>query len=297
MYFFQWGDYYFICVGKPISVNQLRQINFRILCIFFNEAITILYVWVWVVYILFLCCIAMFQDLVLRLASPRMHRHVYMDVFLYFCRCIIFKWRKYCGWCNFSILCDFAGVLYFVSSTVNPILYNLMSRKYRQAFKETLCRCCLTEAERHSWRGGRTQFQAERSTYTTFTASRTTTHNHSSSQKRQSAASLKTIETTPKSTGNGTLRQSTSSRWTLWKVRLFGPKSKRETRGFSSPVNSIKKVGGQRMNGNCSDESRSASSSPGLMAAHIKEEMEMDSMLQRNVVYPVIGEAGQGTML
>ncbi|XP_041352308.1 pyrokinin-1 receptor-like [Gigantopelta aegis] len=34
-----------------------------------------------------------------------------------------------------------SGVLYFVSSTVNPILYNLMSKKYRQAFKRTLCRC------------------------------------------------------------------------------------------------------------------------------------------------------------
>lgn len=31
------------------------------------------------------------------------------------------------------------GILYYVSSTVNPILYNVMSVKYRQAFKETLC--------------------------------------------------------------------------------------------------------------------------------------------------------------
>lgn len=31
------------------------------------------------------------------------------------------------------------GVLYFFGSTVNPILYNLMSVKYRMAFKETLC--------------------------------------------------------------------------------------------------------------------------------------------------------------
>ncbi|KAI5703564.1 neuropeptides capa receptor-like [Diaphorina citri] len=32
-----------------------------------------------------------------------------------------------------------AGGFYYVSSTVNPILYNVMSVKYRQAFKQTLC--------------------------------------------------------------------------------------------------------------------------------------------------------------
>ncbi|KAJ8315275.1 hypothetical protein KUTeg_007425, partial [Tegillarca granosa] len=35
-----------------------------------------------------------------------------------------------------------SGVLYFVGSTVNPVLYNVMSKRYRQAFKETLCCCC-----------------------------------------------------------------------------------------------------------------------------------------------------------
>ena len=33
----------------------------------------------------------------------------------------------------------FAGVAYYVSATINPILYNLISAKYRSAFKETLC--------------------------------------------------------------------------------------------------------------------------------------------------------------
>ncbi|XP_061177083.1 pyrokinin-1 receptor-like [Saccostrea echinata] len=35
-----------------------------------------------------------------------------------------------------------SGVLYFVGSTVNPFLYNVMSKRYREAFKETLC-CCV----------------------------------------------------------------------------------------------------------------------------------------------------------
>lgn len=34
------------------------------------------------------------------------------------------------------------GLLYYVSSTVNPILYNVMSNRYRVAFRETLCCCC-----------------------------------------------------------------------------------------------------------------------------------------------------------
>ena len=40
-----------------------------------------------------------------------------------------------------------SGVLYYFSATVNPILYNLMSLKYRHAFYQTLfgrngCCCC-----------------------------------------------------------------------------------------------------------------------------------------------------------
>ena len=42
--------------------------------------------------------------------------------------------------CTFRV---FSGVLYFFSCTVNPILYNLLSRKFRRAFKRTLCRCCV----------------------------------------------------------------------------------------------------------------------------------------------------------
>ncbi|XP_076444887.1 uncharacterized protein LOC143282893 [Babylonia areolata] len=35
-----------------------------------------------------------------------------------------------------------SGVLYFVSSTVNPILYNVISRRYRVAFRQTICGSC-----------------------------------------------------------------------------------------------------------------------------------------------------------
>ncbi|CAL1539174.1 unnamed protein product, partial [Lymnaea stagnalis] len=35
----------------------------------------------------------------------------------------------------------FSGVLYYVTSTVNPILYNVMSKRYRKAFRRTLYLC------------------------------------------------------------------------------------------------------------------------------------------------------------
>ena len=40
--------------------------------------------------------------------------------------------KEYC-----IVLCT--GILYYFSSTANPILYNLMSRKFRAAFRRTVC--------------------------------------------------------------------------------------------------------------------------------------------------------------
>ncbi|RWS27591.1 pyrokinin receptor-like protein [Leptotrombidium deliense] len=42
----------------------------------------------------------------------------------------------------FHLLTYISGVTYYVSATVNPILYSIMSLKFRQAFKDTLGRCC-----------------------------------------------------------------------------------------------------------------------------------------------------------
>ncbi|XP_018564203.1 pyrokinin-1 receptor-like [Anoplophora glabripennis] len=35
-----------------------------------------------------------------------------------------------------------SGVLYYLATAINPILYNIMSVKFREAFKETFSRCC-----------------------------------------------------------------------------------------------------------------------------------------------------------
>ena len=45
-----------------------------------------------------------------------------------------------------------SGVLYYVSSVINPILYNIMSVKFRQAFVDTILRCNCRRGRRG--RGG-----------------------------------------------------------------------------------------------------------------------------------------------
>ncbi|XP_055889410.1 neuromedin-U receptor 2-like [Biomphalaria glabrata] len=56
-----------------------------------------------------------------------------------------------------------SGVLYFVSSTVNPILYNVISKRYRAAFKQIIFPCChgspqnTTSIARHSERFSKSQ--------------------------------------------------------------------------------------------------------------------------------------------
>ncbi|XP_050491736.1 pyrokinin-1 receptor-like [Bombus huntii] len=42
----------------------------------------------------------------------------------------------------YTLVTYISGVLYYVSTTINPILYNIMSNKFRVAFMETLSRSC-----------------------------------------------------------------------------------------------------------------------------------------------------------
>jgi len=50
-----------------------------------------------------------------------------------------------------AILFYSSGILYYVNSVINPVLYNIMSVRFRMAFKTTLCcgccgECCCREA-------------------------------------------------------------------------------------------------------------------------------------------------------
>lgn len=86
--------------------------------------------------------------------------HAQRVMYLYFYNCpsypIINEWLYY-----------IAGCLYYFSSTVNPILYNVMSAKYRLAFKETLCGFMPQDRSRiqRSWNGD--SFSRTRSTRST----------------------------------------------------------------------------------------------------------------------------------
>lgn len=51
----------------------------------------------------------------------------------------------------FTVLTYISGVSYYVSATINPILYSIMSNKFRQAFKDTLGHgCCGRKGQRAS---------------------------------------------------------------------------------------------------------------------------------------------------
>ncbi|XP_071439458.1 pyrokinin-1 receptor-like [Hetaerina americana] len=51
----------------------------------------------------------------------------------------------------YGIITYVSGILYYLSTTINPILYNIMSHRFREAFKETVwicCRRCRTDNRR-----------------------------------------------------------------------------------------------------------------------------------------------------
>lgn len=39
----------------------------------------------------------------------------------------------------YEVITYISGILYYLSTTINPILYNIMSNKFREAFK--VCKC------------------------------------------------------------------------------------------------------------------------------------------------------------
>ena len=179
-----------------------------------------------------------------------------------------------------------SGVLYFVSSTVNPILYNLMSKKYRKAFKDTLCKCCLTKEQKNmrDYRGrpvpsGTTAYV----TVNVSNSSNSRTHaGHDGDHFQRSPAIRRAFQPQPTSKPYGSTKHKLNS----IKIKLF-PSSNKET--IPITVNSTNldsnKSKLRTPNGSIeSDTSHSPSSSPRLThVKHLKEELELNDIQEQDL--------------
>ncbi|KAI1285035.1 Neuropeptides capa receptor [Halotydeus destructor] len=83
----------------------------------------------------------------------------------------------------FTILTYISGVTYYVSATINPILYSIMSLKFRQAFKDTMGACCGRNSAARRGQGPFGKFQStstsRRGTFGSSTHSRYGPHRDS----------------------------------------------------------------------------------------------------------------------
>ena len=76
------------------------------------------------------------------------HYHHYFNIQWFIIQTLLAKSARICSAFIFNLICRYrtfnqylmyvSGCFYFLSSTLNPILYNLMSCKYRKAFRAVL---------------------------------------------------------------------------------------------------------------------------------------------------------------
>lgn len=148
-----------------------------------------------------------------------------------------------------------------------------MSRKYRQAFKETLCRCILSNDERHILRDGRGRIYSERSaTYITATGGNVTTKllsdKSDSSHNKGSVSPHRNVYKDLPEQQNACQRK-----WALWKTHMLYRHKKGDKK-----MNGCDNTNKGAPNGSvCTDSNQSSSSS--LPAQHIKEELELTDMV------------------
>lgn len=81
-----------------------------------------------------------------------------------------------------DVLNYISGVTYYLSATVNPVLYHIMSAKFRHAFRETFvdtcCYCCHRRSRQRHRHGGSTMT-------TTATMQHKHHHRHHQQERRQ----------------------------------------------------------------------------------------------------------------
>ncbi|CAN8003653.1 unnamed protein product, partial [Ixodes hexagonus] len=123
----------------------------------------------------------------------------------------------------FTILTYISGVTYYLSATVNPILYQVMSLKFRQAFVDTFG-CCWPDASRAKSNADLTfaSFYNHNSASTVHSSSRLHRRRSISTQNlptTAASASLATPDAKKMVGQNGTSRRMSSS---MTDVRITG---------------------------------------------------------------------------
>ncbi len=184
----------------------------------------------------------------------------------------------------FLFLLYFTGVLYFVSSTVNPILYNLMSKKYRKAFKDTLCKCCMSKEQRNMRDSRGRPIPSGATAYVTVNMSnssnsRSLLSTHDGAHFHRSPAIRRAFQSGNCNLPNGSAKKPLHS----IKLKLFpgSMKSKSAANAIESTRHDENKSKLKTPNGSIggSDRSRSPSSSPRF--AHVRslrEELELNDL-------------------
>ncbi|KAF5305013.1 hypothetical protein FQR65_LT07804 [Abscondita terminalis] len=77
----------------------------------------------------------------------------------------------------YIVLMYTSGVLYFVSTTVNPVLYHIMSKKFREAFKDTFSQMCRPNSNRRLERNMYSSIFRHNQSSKTYRANSQTTEN------------------------------------------------------------------------------------------------------------------------
>ncbi|XP_013774291.1 pyrokinin-1 receptor-like [Limulus polyphemus] len=109
----------------------------------------------------------------------------------------------------FDVLTYMSGVLYYVSATINPILYSIISFKFRQAFKETLATCCGRQTTRSLNIKATSRYMSRHST--AFETTYLTVLSESSHPHQRSASAFPHFQSMPEAVKNNSIMQQHAS--------------------------------------------------------------------------------------
>lgn len=115
---------------------------------------------------------------------------------------------------NYYSCLYFSRIMLYLNSAVNPILYNLMSSKFRKGFRK-LCFTCLWY--HHRQRGGRGRLATLNTTTTTTTTTTSSFNSHNVGRKSHAAIAGRTVSLDDLTNSNYSPRKSIDSKVIDWR--------------------------------------------------------------------------------